>query len=321
MVVCLRKLDVLHSHVAPSKTRFRSYFVAACSLVVQVLVFGLLAPAQGQSPPAEVLLPLIAVDHRGQPVSDLRPESLVVWDDKTQISSGVKLIPGTGLPLRVGILIDTSNSQRDNELYKAGVASVKDFVNQVLRLDEDRVFFELFSTTAEATLLLSKQQLSGISFPFQVGGATVLYDAIALACTDRMGKPDSRTPMRRVLIILSDGEDNQSHISRAKAEAFPVSSGVLVFAISTNNSGRELKGDAVLNHFAKASGGTAYTGLRQREIAKVFGQIREQIESMYYVAYVPPVTPRNGDVHKVDVQPAKGLKREFRTPKFYAWNP
>ena len=99
------------------------------------------------------------------------------------------------------------------------------------------------------------------------------------------------------------------------------SAGVLVFAISTNNSGRELKGDAVLNHFAKASGGTAYTGLRQREIAKVFGQIREQIESMYYVAYVPPVTPRNGDVHKVDVQPAKGLKREFRTPKFYAWNP
>jgi len=321
MVVCLRKLDVLHSHVAPSKIRFRSYFVAACSLVVQVLVFGLLAPAQGQSPPAEVLFPLIAVDHRGQPVSDLRPESLVVWDDKTQVSSGVKLIPGANLPLRLGILIDTSKSQRDNELYKAGVTNMKDFVNRIVRLDEDRVFFERFSTTAEATSLLSKQQLSGISFPLQVGGATVLYDAIALACSDRIGKPDSRTPMRRVLIILSDGEDNQSHITRAKAEAFPVSSGVLVFAISTNNSGRESKGDAVLNHFAKASGGTAYTGLSQQDMAKVFDQIREQIESMYYIAFVPPVTPRNGDVHKVDVQPAKGLKREFRTPKFYAWNP
>ena len=294
-------------------------FVTACSLVVSVLIFGFLVSAQEQ--PAEVLLPLVAVDHRGQPVSDLRPESLVVWDGKTQVSSGVKLIPGTSLTLRLGIIIDTSNSQRDNDLYKAGVTSMKDFVNQIIRLEEDRVFFERFSVTAEATPLLSKPQLSGISFPLQVGGATVLYDAIALACSDRIGKPDSRTPMRRVLIILSDGEDNQSHITRAKAEAFPVSSGVLVFAISTNNSGRESKGDAVLNHFAKASGGTAYTGLSQQDMAKVFDQIREQIESMYYVAFVPPATPRNGDVHKVDVQPAKGLKREFRTPKFYAWNP
>ena len=303
MVLCLRKFGVLRSHAAPSRI-----FVTACSLVVSVLIFGFLVPAQEQSPRAEVLLPLVAVDHRGQPVSDLRPESLVVWDGKTQVSSGVKLIPGTNLPLRLGILIDTSNSQRDNDLYKAGVTSMKDFVNQIIRLNEDRVFFERFSTTAEATPLLSKQQLSGISFPLQVGGATVLYDAIALACSDRIGKPDSRTPMRRVLIILSDGADNQSHITRAKAEAFPVSFG-------------ELKGDAVLNHFAKASGGTAYTGLGQQDMAKVFGQIREQIESMYYVAFVPPATPSNDDVHKVDVHPAKGLKMEFRMPKFYAWNP
>ena len=69
-----------------------------------------------------------------------------------------------------------------------------------MRGEDDRVFFELFSTTAEATPLLSKYQLSGVSFPLQVGGATVLYDAMALACTDRLGKPDWRTPTRRVIV-------------------------------------------------------------------------------------------------------------------------
>jgi Ca-activated chloride channel family protein len=225
------------------------------------------------------------------------------------------------LPLRLGILIDTSNSQRNNDLYNASVAGIKDFVNQAMRQEGDRVFFELFSTTAEATALLSKQQLSGVSFPLKVGGATALYDAIALACTDKMGKSDWRAPTRRVIVLVSDGDDNQSHITRSKAEAFPVSSGVVVFAISTNNTGRELKGDAVLEKFAKVSGGSAYSGLRQRDIPKVLNQIREQLESMYYLTYTPPVAPREGDVHKVEVQPVKGLKAEFRMPKYYVWNP
>jgi len=295
---------------------------SSCKVFIHVLVLlGLLVPALGQSSPSEVLLPLIAVDRHGQPITDLKPESLLVVDERAKIPSGVKLIYGSNLPLHLGILTDTSNSQRNNDLYNASIAGVKDFVNKMMHNEGDRVFFELFSTTAEATPLLSKQELSGVSFPLQVGGATVLYDAIALACTDRMGKPDWRTPTRRVIVLLSDGDDNQSQITRAKAEAFPVSSGVVVFAISTNNTGRDVTGDAVLEKFAKVSGGTAYSGLRQRDIPKVFDQIRQQIESMYYLTYTSPAALRQGDVHRVEVQPAKGVKGEFRTPKYYAWNP
>jgi VWFA-related protein len=286
-----------------------------------LLLLGLLVLAQGQSPPSEVLLPLIAVDRHGQSITDLKPESLLVVDEKTQVRSGVKLIHGSSLPLRLGVLIDTSDSQRNNDLYNASVGAVKDFVNKTMRGEDDRVFFELFSTTAEATPLLSKYQLSGVSFPLQVGGATVLYDAMALACTDRLGKPDWRTPTRRVIVLMSDGDDSQSHITRAKAEAFPVSSGVVVFTISTNNTGRDAKGDAVLERFAKVTGGAAFSGLRQRDIPKVFDQIRQQIESMYYLTYTAPAVLREGEVHKVEVQPVKGFKAEFRTPRYYAWNP
>ena len=299
-----------------------TYCSGLCKLYIQaLLLLALLVSAHAQSSPPEVLLPLIAVGHHGEPITDLRPESLLVVDEKAQVPTGVKLTHGSSLPLRLGILIDTSNSQRNNDLYNASIAGVRDFVNKMMRDEADRVFFELFSTTAEATPLLSKHQLSGVSFPVQVGGATVLYDAVALACTDRMGKPDWRTPTRRVIVLMSDGDDDQSHISRAKAEAFPVSSGIVVFAISTNKTGRDAKGDAVLEKFAKVSGGTAYSGLRQSDIPKVFDRISEQIESMYYLTYPAPVALREGEVHKVEVQPARGVKAEFRTPKYYAWNP
>ena len=120
---------------------------------------------------------------------------------------------------------------------------------------------------------------------------------------------------------MSDGDDSQSHITRAKAEAFLVSSGAVVFTISTNNTGRDAKGDAVLERFAKVTGGAAFSGLRQRDIPKVFDQIRQQIESMYYLTYTAPAVLREGEVHKVEVQPVKGFKAEFRTPRYYAWNP
>ena len=318
MVECSRRSGAFSLRVPLQST----YCFSLCKLFIQVLLLlGLLVSAQGQSSPSEVLLPLIAVDRHGQPITDLKPESLLVVDEKAQVPSGVKLIHGSSLQLRLGILIDTSNSQRNNDLYNASIAGVKDFVNKIMRDEGDRVFFELFSTMAEATPLLSKHQLSGVSFPLQVGGATVLYDAMALACTDRMGKPDWRTPTRQVIVLLSDGDDNQSHITRAKAEAFPVSSGVVVFAISTNNTGRDVKGDAVLEKFAKVTGGTAYSGLRQRDIPKVFDQIRQQVESMYYLTYTAPAALREGEVHKVEVQPAKGVKAEFRTPRYYTWNP
>jgi VWFA-related protein len=293
----------------------------AHALSIFVLLIGAVLTAGGQSPPPQVLLPLIVVDHHGDPVSDLSAESLAVSDNKAIVSSGVKLLRGADFPLKLGILIDTSNSQRNSDLYETAVKGVKDFVNDALRRDQDRVFFEIFSTTPQATSLLTKAQVSGVSLPLQVGGATVLYDAIALACTERIGTSEWQNPVRRVLVILSDGEDNQSHITRAKAEAFPVSSGVVVFAISTNSSGMHTKGDNVLEKMSKATGGMAYTGVSRRSIPKIFAQIREQIDAMYYVTYVPPSNLAKDDVHSVDVKPAKGVKLEVRAPKLYAWNP
>jgi hypothetical protein len=65
----------------------------------------------------------------------------------------------------------------------------------------------------------------------------------------------------------------------------------------------------------------AYTGVTRRSIPKIFAQVREQIEAMYYITYVAPGNLAKDDVHSVDVRPAKGVKMEIRAPKLYAWNP
>jgi Ca-activated chloride channel family protein len=286
-----------------------------CKISICVLLVGV-AKAQSTQ---KALLPVFAVDHHGDPVTGLTADSLTILDNKTSVSSGARLAPGADFPLRLGILIDTSNSQRNNRLYEAAVEGIKEFVDDVFRSDQDRVFFEAFATTVDATPLLSKDQLSGVSLPLQIGGGTALYDAIALACTDRMGSSDWQSPVRRVLVIVSDGEDNQSHATLAKAEAFPVLYGVVVFAISTNNTPIR-RGDKVLERISETTGGIAYTGVSHGEIPKVFAQIRKQIEGMYYLTYAPPGNLVKDDVHRVDVKPAKGVKLQVRSPNRYVWN-
>jgi len=283
-----------------------------------LLLFAFL-PAWAQSQP-QALLPFVAIDHHGRPIADVTSDSLLLWDNKNPVS-GAKLLHGADLPLRLGILIDTSNSQKKSEVYEPSVAALKDFVNQVVRLDQDRVFFDLFSVTSEATPLLSKSQLAGLSMPLQVGGGTALYNAIVLACADRMGKANWQNPVRRVILVLSDGEDNMSQITPAKAEAIAVSSGVMFFTISTNSSDRRSRGDSFLEAISKGTGGAAYTDIRPRDTQKLLAQIREQIDSMYYLTYVPPPNRTHDDMHNVEIRPAKGAKFELHAPKKYSWNP
>jgi VWFA-related protein len=289
-------------------------------LTICVLLVGAALHAKGQPPTPQVLLPLLALDRHGTPVSNLTADSLTVADNKTRVSSGLKLLRGADLPLRLGILIDTSGSQRNNRVFEDAVKGVKGFVNDTLRGDEDRVFLELFDVTAKATPLLTKAQFLGVSLPSRVGGGTALYDAVALACTEKLGKSDWERPVRRVLVILSDGQDTASHVTPSKAEAFPLSLGVMVFAISTSSSGQS-RGDSVLQKMSNGTGGIAYTSLNPRNMPKLFAQIREQVTDMYYLTYVPPGNLIKDDVHTVHVEPAKGVRLELRVPKLYAWNP
>ena len=93
--------------------------------------------------------------------------------------------------------------------------------------------------------------------------------------------------MRRAIILLSDGEDNQSHVTREEAIEMAQRAEAIVYTISTNVSGTKGKGDKVLERIADATGGRAFFPFQIRDVANAFAEIQEELRSQYAVSYKP----------------------------------
>lgn len=282
-----------------------------CNAFLLVLL-GLSGRAQELSAP-KIVIPLIAKGSHHRP-TNVTVESLVITDQKTTVA-GVSLLRGADFPVELGVLIDVSNSQRDVHLDYI-VKETRLFVDEIIRGPEDRAFFLKFDARPQATEWLRKDQLQGTTIKVEIGGGTALYDALAMACEQRMGPRDWRKPTRRVLLLISDGEDNLSHITRADAASEAIKAGVVIFTINTDASGKLLRGEKVMENLSTLIGGESFGGASR----KAFATIQESMDGMYYLSYVPPDAAKSA-VHKIEVKPAP--KEEFKLlyPRVYFWNP
>ncbi len=281
-----------------------------------LLVF-LAFPAVGRDSSPHVAVPLIAfgAHHRPTIVSS---QSLLVTDQKIAVSA-IDLLPGADLPLELGVLIDTSNSRRSSnfgEILKA----MDQFVSETMLSPEDRVFLLTFQATPQMTEWLNKDQLRKTTVQVGVGGGTALYDSLAIACQQRLGRRDWTKPTRRILVLVSDGDDNQSHTTRGEAVSEALKSGAVIFTIDTLQTGVVSKGDKIMEDFAELTGGESFDNIGRQEVPKVFTSIRELINRMYYLRYVPPSTP-NKTIHEVEVKPAPTEKLKLSYARKYCWNP
>ena len=279
---------------------------------ILLIFLGFSGWAQELSAP-KVAIPLIANGSRHKPTG-ITVESLVITDQKTTVA-GASLLRGADLPVELGILIDVSKSQRDVHLDDI-LKATKQFVDESIRGPEDRVFFLQFDARPQATEWLRKDQLQGTTIKVAIGGGTALYDALAMACQQRMGPRDWTKPTRRVLLLISDGEDNLSHITRADAAAEAIKGGVVIFTINTDVSGKSFRGEKAMENLSTVIGGESFSGAGR----KVFATIQESIDGIYYLSYVPPDTAKSA-LHKVEVKAAP--KEEFKLlyPRMYSWNP
>jgi VWFA-related protein len=270
--------------------------------------------AQELSAP-KVLIPLIANGSHHNPAG-ITVESLVITDQKTTVA-GATLLRGTDLPVELGVLIDVSKSQLDVHLDDI-LKATRQFVDEVIRGPEDWVFFLQFNDISRATEWLRKDQLQRTTIRLEIGGGTALYDALAMACEQRMGPRDSSKPTRRVLLLISDGEDNASLVKRADATAAAIKAGVVIFTISTGVSGKLFRGEGekVMENLSTVIGGESFSGAGR----KVFATIQELIDGIYYLSYVPPDASKSA-LHKIEVKPA--AKEDFKLlyPRTYSWNP
>lgn len=223
----------------------------------------------------------------------------------------------TNLPLRIGIMIDTSNSIRERLHFEQEAAI--DFLQETLRPGTDEAFalgFDVEPTVVQNYTDNLDKLATGIR-SLEAGGGTALYDAIYYACKQKMMHFPSGPPyLRRVIVLVSDGEDNQSVHTREEALAMAQRAEVTIYAISTNRSGEPIPGDKVLNYLASETGGRAFHPFEAADLAESFSEISHELRSQYSLAYVPTDTAHDGTFRKIKIEVLKkGM--HVRAPKGY----
>jgi Ca-activated chloride channel homolog len=206
------------------------------------------------------------------------------------------------LPLRVGILIDTSNSIRERLQFEEEAAV--DFLAETLRPDKDQAFAVAFDV--EPQLLQDYtddvEKLAAAIRGLQSGGGTGLFDAMYFAAKEKMQFVASEPYLRRVMIILSDGLDNESQHTRDEALSMAQRAEVTIFAISTNRSGTSTRGDRVLKYVAEQTGGRAFFPFEASDLAENFREISHELRTQYSLAYVSTNQNHDGTFRSITLE-------------------
>jgi VWFA-related protein len=205
------------------------------------------------------------------------------------------------LPLQVGLLIDASNSVRDR--FKFEQESAIEFLNQTVRPRYDRAFVIGFDATPEVTQdFTDNTELLGHGVrELRPGGGTALYDAIYYACRDKLLKAPKGTPVRRAIILLSDGDDNLSHVTMGEAVEMAQRAEAIIYTISTNVSGTKSKFDKVLESIADQTGGRAFFPFQIRDVVNAFAEIQEELRSQYAISYKPADFKADGHYRTIEI--------------------
>ncbi len=249
----------------------------------------------------EVNVVFTVTDKHGKLVKDLTKKDFKVIDDKKPALGISSFRSETDLPLQVGLMIDASNSVRDR--FKFEQESAIEFLNSTIRPRYDEAFVLGFDVTPEVTqdFTDNTEKLSVGVRALRPGGGTAMYDALYFACRDKLLKAQTTGPVRRAIILLSDGDDNQSHVSREEAIEMAERAEVIVYTISTNISGLHLKGDKVLERIAEATGGKAFHPFQIREVADAFREIQDELRSQYALSYKPADFKADGSFRTIEI--------------------
>ena len=236
----------------------------------------------------EVNLTFTVTDHHGHFINDLRQQDFALLDDQRAPAQVYSFTQQTNQPLRVGIVVDASTSIRARFKFEQQAAT--EFLLDILRPRTDRAFIMGFDVTAYVTQGFTNNPdllETGLN-RLKPGGGTALYDAVYKACRDQMlNAVPQQAEVRKALILLSDGDDNQSRAYLDDSIKMCQRAETTVFTISTNTGPTRERGDDVLKKMAQSTGGSAFYPQRLEDISNEFHRVEEELRSQYSLSYKP----------------------------------
>jgi Ca-activated chloride channel homolog len=306
------------------------------------------APTNAQEPPqrsnetiksvvnlVDVLFTVL--NRRNKLVPDLEKGDFKIFDDKSpqEIRYFSKQ---TDLPLRIGMLLDTSNSIRDRIKFEQD-ASVN-FLFSVLRRNKDEAFVMTFDDEPQIiqTFTGDAGALRDQITRTRAGGGTAIYDAIYDACIKQLSHPprppgDQPDIVRRVMILISDGDDNLSQRTRSEAIEMAQRTSVVIYTISTSTQWVSLAetdptktenrkyqltdGDKILQELADETGGRAFFPYHVDDLDQSFQDIGDELRNQYSIAYIPTNYVVDGRYHKIRIEVPEHKGYQVRARRGY----
>ncbi len=283
------------------------------------------------------------LNHRNKLVPDLDKNDFKIFDDgkPQEIRYFTKQ---TDLPLRIGMLLDTSNSIRDRIKFEQD-ASVN-FLFSVLRRNKDQAFVMTFDDEPQILQAFTGDTgaLRDQIVRTRAGGGTAIYDAVYTACEKELSHPprppgDQPDVVRRVMVLISDGDDNLSNHTRAEAIEMAQRTSVVIYTISTSTQWVSLAqtdpgkmndrkyhktdGDQILEDLANQTGGRAFFPYHVDDLDQSFQDIGDELRNQYSVAYAPTNSVLDGRYHKIRIEAPdhKGYQIRARRGYFARPNP
>ncbi|MEN6537312.1 MAG: VWA domain-containing protein [Bryobacteraceae bacterium] len=247
-------------------------------------------------------------DRKGRFVTDLDKEDFVIREGKHP-QTILEFARESNLPLRLAILIDTSNSIRDRFRFIQEAAI--EFIKSVIRPEQDKAAIISFDTSTELQADLSGDLtfLEKSIRDLRPGGGTSLFDAIFYASRDKLLQDQPRHKFRRAIVVLSDGEDNQSRYSRDQALEMAHKADCVIYTISTNITRIESDGDKILKYLSSETGGVTFFPFKVEDLAQSFENIANELRHQYNVLYRPEPMKTDGSYQTIEVssKSRKGL--------------
>ena len=237
----------------------------------------------------EVNLIFTVTDRHGHFIQNLQQKDFALLDNQRAPEEVFSFTQQTNLPLRVGIVIDASTSIRQRFQFEQQAAIT--FLQEVIRPKTDLAFIMGFDVSSYVTQGYTNDQdklEAGIN-KLHPGGGTALYDAVYTACRDQMMNPpfSPHGAVRKALIVISDGDDNQSRAYPDDAIKECERAGTIIYTVSTDVSPSPDRGDDVLRKMSDTTGGTPFFPRRLEDMANSFHSIEDELRSQYSLVYRP----------------------------------